>query len=154
MANCEFETKNTVNLEKIGGGVHSYRVLIGYTDDRAHSSGMSAKELGQMLSDPDQEGQYSWPQRSHLDEGVVFAKDEVVRAARDHYASMLLQRQSKAFEVGEAGRQGIVDLLHSSYLKMLYPNAPSTVAKKGSDLPLIDSGELANSIEVRVVEED
>ena len=154
MANCEFETKNNVNLEKIGGGVHSYRVLIGYTDDRAHSSGMSARALGQMLSDPDQEGQYLWPQRSHLDEGVLFNKNEVKRAARDHYSSMILRRQSKAFEVGEAGRQGIVDLLHSSYLKMLYPNAPSTIKRKGSDLPLIDSGELVSDIEVRVVEEE
>ena len=41
-------------------------------------------------------------------------------------------------------------LLDGSYYKSHVPNAPSTIANKGSDVPLVDTGQLVNSIQARI----
>lgn len=42
-------------------------------------------------------------------------------------------------------------VLSGSYYKSHVPNAPSTIANKGSDVPLVDKGALLNSIYSQVV---
>lgn len=42
-------------------------------------------------------------------------------------------------------------LFDGSYYQATCPNAPKTISNKGSDVPLVDSGQLVNSITAKVV---
>ncbi|MEN0065940.1 MAG: hypothetical protein AAGA48_27615 [Myxococcota bacterium] len=70
---------------------------------------------------------------------------EAVEDALDHEVSTLALEQIGAIAVGDVQRT-IVELRTP-------PNAPSTIAQKGSSNPLIDSGRLRQSIDYEVRDE-
>lgn len=56
-------------------------------------------------------------------------------------------------ETGEEVRDEIVKFIESSYYKIHKPNAAITILKKGHDQPLIDTGEMVDSIDYRLSKE-
>lgn len=49
-------------------------------------------------------------------------------------------------KIGEKVKTDIVNFIDSDYYKVNKPNSPVTITKKGSDHPLIDTGEMRDSI--------
>jgi hypothetical protein len=60
-----------------------------------------------------------------------------------------LKAEDAIKRLGEYGQSGIKSYIRNGTFT---PNADSTVAKKGSSMPLIDTGTLRNSIRYQVIE--
>lgn len=82
------------------------------------------------------------PPRPWLDTGVASVTPEIVDTIADSIADgePMEQILNRIGVVAVAGVQNYMDELKSP------PNAPSTIAKKGSNNPLIDTGELKQSV--------
>lgn len=82
------------------------------------------------------------PPRPWLDTGLASVTPEIIDTIVDSIADGELMDQilNRIGVVAVAGVQNYMDELDSP------PNAPGTIAKKGSDNPLIDTGELKQSV--------
>lgn len=88
------------------------------------------------------------PARPFLEEGLEAARDELEKAIGEELKK-LEQTGGKANwdKIGTMAVGAVQDLVRSDYYKARVPNSPSTIAYKGSDTPLIDGGDLINSLE-------
>jgi hypothetical protein len=86
------------------------------------------------------------PARPWLDTGVASVTDEIVDTIADSAedGESIEQALERVGVVAVAGVQNYMDELQSP------GNAASTIAKKGDDNPLIDSGELKQSVTYKV----
>lgn len=91
-------------------------------------------------------GQGRIPARPFLDNGVMSVKTIIASEASK------MMRSGKTPDeilpvVGNLAVRGVVQTINNTYAP---PNAPSTIAKKGSSHPLIDTGNLRQSITFKV----
>jgi hypothetical protein len=140
-----------VDLNRLNRSLFDTRIYIGYSDEEVHKSGYTAAELGKMMSDggTGPEGN-EWPARPHLKEGLDAGQYEIKRAINDYGKSLfgIFPKKGAAQKIADVGRTAVEDYIQSGALE---PNAPFTIAKKGSDVPLIDTGELTHLIDTKIV---
>lgn len=131
-------------LEKLQGGGY---VLVGIHEDAAQPEGedITMATLGAIQHF----GNDKIPARPWLDVGVEQGNKEYLEVIEEGAASGLSQsqilEQVGAIAVGYV-QQYITDLRDP-------PNAPSTVKKKGSDNPLIDTGAMRQSVTYKVAKQ-
>lgn len=131
-------------LEKLQGGGF---VLVGIHEDAAQPEGqdITMATLGAIQH----YGNDHIPARPWLDVGVEQGNKEYLEIIEDGAASGLTQNQILE-QVGAVAagyvQQYITDLQEP-------PNAPSTVKKKGSSNPLIDTGAMRQSVTYKVVKQ-
>lgn len=82
------------------------------------------------------------PARPFLDKGIEREKDTISKVIADELSQGKKPREVMKV-VGELAVRGVIRQIDDTYTP---PNAPSTIAKKGSSHPLIDTGELRRSI--------
>jgi hypothetical protein len=142
-----FKFKPKIDLNKLNKELFNTRIYIGYDDSEIHHSGYSAPELARLLSEGDG---YMIPPRPHLEEGIEAGMADIKRAIRDYGKSLfgLFPKKDAAQKIANAGRQAVLDYVQSGALT---PNAAFTIAKKGSDIPLIETGELLHMLETKIV---
>jgi len=120
------------------------RVRVGILEDQPHEprgtsllEDASAQEFGTELI----------PQRSFL-RGTVDEKEGEIRR--------LLSIGARALVGGEASRREVMEVVGEFVVEAIQarveagippPNAPSTIVRKGSSTPLIDTGQMIDSIE-------
>jgi len=84
--------------------------------------------------------------------GFVDGKRELIQKTLDRLGQMVADGKLKAEEamarLGEFGQSGVKSYIRSG---VFTPNASSTIARKGSSKPLIDTGTLRNSIRYQVI---
>lgn len=89
------------------------------------------------------------PLRKHLKEEIekskTFSEQNIEKAIEAGNAKLLAKK------LGMLGEKIVLEAFESSGDGQWAPNAPYTIAMKGSDKPLIDTGELRKSITSRVV---
>lgn len=131
-------------LEKLQGGGH---VLVGIHEDASQPEGqdITMATLGAIQHF----GNNDIPARPWLDVGVEQGNKEYLEIIEEGAASGLSQTQILE-QVGAAAagyvQQYITDLRDP-------PNTPSTVKKKGSNNPLIDTGAMRQSVTYKVAKQ-
>ena len=92
------------------------------------------------------------PERSFLRAGINEALPEI-KKLHEKFMPEVLEGKASADTmqrmVGEAAQGSITELIE---LRIDPPNAPSTIIKKGSDTPLVDTGHLRQSIKYELVD--
>lgn len=136
-----------VDVQKIHRLVRDDEVLVGYPDGVEHpGSAIQNSDLARALHF----GTRRIPGRQFLYLSIAENGEQLRRMIR----RLLERRVSEGREPeGEFSLDGIGAFLvgavqrfvRGDYLKSAVPNAPSTVRRKGSDTPLIDTGFLVNS---------
>jgi hypothetical protein len=122
-------------------------IVVGYPSDEEHHSGLPASNIARLLS----EGTETIPPRPHLQEGIEqgmpFIKEAVRQYARG-FLGIFGNKKGDPQKIADAVRNSVLDYIYSGALE---PNAPSTIARKGFDEPLIEEGELVHLLEARVL---
>lgn len=138
----------SVDVRMIQRMIHHDEVLVGYPDGVAHPGAkIQNAELARALHF----GTRRIPARPWLYQAIAAAASQLeVKIRRMLAREVYVGRRENdgefslngigAFLVGE-----IQAFVRSGFYKAAVPNAPKTVAKKGSDTPLIDTGFLINS---------
>lgn len=86
------------------------------------------------------------PARPFLEDGVRSKQKELTEAMAGEVQKLKEGGQANWNKIGTMAVGGIVDLISSDYYKTRIPNSKKTIDYKGSDKPLVDTGELKNSI--------
>jgi hypothetical protein len=140
-----------LDLKQLKKSLFNTTIYVGYSDTEEHYSGMTASELGKLMSygGIGPEGN-PIPARPHLEEGLEYGKEALRDAIRTFGASIFKPFGVKGGpeKIAEVARKSVIDYIRSGQLE---PNAPFTVEKKGSNTPLIDQGALIHLLEAEIV---
>lgn len=116
--------------EDIGGGAPQYR-------------NVENAELAKQLSF----GTAAIPARPFIEEGLLSKKDELHKEIKTQLDSIAEGKKANWNKLGTKAVGAVQEFVRSDYYKTHVPNSPETIRYKGSDTPLIDGGDLINSLE-------
>jgi len=86
------------------------------------------------------------PERSFLRSTVISKQHRYIRLIREAVRK-LLDGFSPDIAFGRLGMLAVADVQRTIRNRVPPPNAPLTIARKGSDVPLIDTGRMRQSID-------
>lgn len=143
------------DLMKRLGGAQSVSVLVG-----VRSSGGTELEVsdeGIVSERPDLADIARWnefgtahiPERSFLRATIDLNRAKYLRMLQDAVGAMI-DGMPPLMAYGRIGMVAVGDVQRRIVQRIPPPNAPSTIAKKGSDVPLIDTGRLRQSVDYTV----
>lgn len=158
--------KNTVNLKEIQKLADQGRVqiLVGFPSGRQHVPTYHKNEKGEVVSysggDITNEkpietaelakelsyGTAIIPARPFLEEGIASKKDEIQKAMADETKKLKEGNPANWDKVATMAVGAIEEFVRSDYYKSTKPNSKKTIEYKGSDTPLIDGGDMLNSL--------
>lgn len=142
-----FTLNNKLDLTKLDKSFFDMELYVGYSDTEVLQNGYTAAEMAEIQS----KGNWGeWPARPHLMEGLKDG-EVAIRDAITAYGQSVLGGSASS-----KSAQGIADVMRKSVVDYVYsgqtePNAPYTIEKKGSDTPLIETGELLHTLETVIV---
>ena len=117
---------------------------VGYNgeNDPQNNPPIETAELAKMLTF----GSANIPARPFIEEGLLSEKKELLNEIEKQINNA---KQGKAnwVKLGTNAVAAIQKFVRGDYYKNTVPNSPKTVEYKGSDTPLIDGGDLINSLE-------
>lgn len=117
-------------------------------DDIAAMEPIETSELAKMLH----YGTSEIPARPFLEDGILSKKNELYEALRQESRRELEGEGANWDKVGTMAVGAVNELVRSDWYKDRVPNAISTIiAKEGGDTPLIDSGNLMQSLDYVVM---
>jgi hypothetical protein len=90
------------------------------------------------------------PQRSIIRAGTDSNIDAIFRKEVHEYDKIIAGKNNVDTMLSETGEFVKKKFVQRFSKQFLLPNAPATVAAKGSDIPLVDTGELRESINYKV----
>jgi phage gpG-like protein len=157
--------ENTVDMQKIHDKVQRMKtnILVGYPSGRPHveaihevndeerrtSSGTETENGTQIdtseLAKDLYYGTAKIPARPFLTDAIEENKEEIAESLKKEVQREFNGGQANWGRVGSLVVGKIQALVRSDYYKDSIPNSPQTIRNKGSDKPLIDSGDLINS---------
>lgn len=105
-------------------------------------------ELAKMLS----YGTDKIPPRPFLEEGIDSKKKEIAEAMKKEAKKASDGKNPNWEDIGTMAAGAVQDFVRSDYYKTHVPNSPKTIKYKGSDMPLIDGGNLVQSVQFIVQE--
>ena len=104
---------------------------------------METAELAKILTC----GRASIPPRPFIEEGRLSKKDELRAEIGTQLDKIKDGKKANWNKVGTKAVGAIQEFVRSDYYKTHVPNGPKTIKYTGSDTPLIDGGDLINSLE-------
>ena len=104
---------------------------------------METAELAKILTF----GDARIPPRPFIEEGLLSKKDELKKEIGKQLDQIKDGKTANWNKVGTKAVGAIQEFVRSDYYKSHVPNAKRTLDYKGSDTPLIDGGDLINSLE-------
>jgi len=157
--------KKTIDTHKIQtfASKAAVRLLVGFPNGRQHvtqqhrddegniknydgSTGapevMETAVLAAMLHD----GTSDIPARPFLEDGLESKKTQLSAAIKQQEQKVQAGEPANWDKVGTMAVGAIQELVRSDYYKSSVPNSEKTQKYKGSDTPLIDTGDLLNSL--------
>lgn len=125
------------------------RIQVGFVEGQMHVGGRSVSEIAETLSF----GTDDIPARPFLEEGIA-SKQEVIQDSIESYYKSLIGNEpieQKLANIGAQAVGAIQEFVRGDHYQSTIPNAPSTIARKSkknglSDKPLIDTGQMINSV--------
>ena len=136
----------TPDVNSIRSSNYTVKIAVGYSDEDMHYSGKSMAELGEAM----EAGDYKTPARPHLEEGIENDLGGIKEAVKEYRAQKRLHVKGFSKDASGIGMAMVEAVKEYVYSGALAPNAPYTIAKKGSDQPLVDTGDLMNSLTYKV----
>ncbi len=100
-------------------------------------------ELAKMLS----YGTSTIPARPFLEQGIESKKKEIAETLKQEAKKAINGGSANWNKVGTMAVGAVQEFVRSDYYKTNVPNSKKTIDYKGSDKPLIDGGDLVNSVE-------
>lgn len=133
-------------------------VLVGYPSGKQHTAGSRAQMQGETVEMADlakrlSVGDNAIPPRPFIEDGLREKSDALKKCVKEQVDAA---KNGKANwdKVGTMAVGAVQQIVRSDYYKSSAPNAPLTIARKrGKDTPLIDTGDLINSLEFIVEKE-
>lgn len=104
---------------------------------------METAELAKMLS----YGTDTIPARPFLEEGIDSKRQELVEELRTQASKAVNGGSANWNKVGTMAVGAVQEFVRSDYYKNTVPNSDRTIEYKGSDTPLIDGGNLVQSVQ-------
>lgn len=158
--------KNTVDLSKIQKTVQKAQceILIGFPSGRRHvptihknAEGKYAGYNGESVEDikPVETaelakelhyGTATIPARPFLEDGIESKKGELKKALEEEAKKAVNGGQANWDKVGTMAVGAVQEFVRGEYYRSNVPNSQKTKDYKGSDKPLIDGGDLINSL--------
>jgi len=122
------------------------KVEIGIWSDKKRNDGLDNVSLMTMH----EFGYYELPQRSIIRAGTDINLSEAFKQISNEY-SLIIKSRSNFKELFNKNGKFILDKFQKRFSKQfLTPNAPYTIRKKGSDTPLVDTGQLKKSFKYKI----
>ena len=162
--------KNTVDTSKIQALARkaAANILVGFPSGRQHvptfhkdengkyrtydgknieeAEPIETAELAKMLSF----GTAEIPARPFLEDGITSKKEEIKNALQNEAKKVLNGGQANWNKVGTMAVGAVQEFVRGDYYKSTKPNSKKTQEYKGSDKPLIDGGNLIQSLQFLV----
>jgi hypothetical protein len=87
------------------------------------------------------------PARPFLEEGILDGKSDITAAIEYHYKNLVESgNKNGLYRVAAVCVAAVQKFVRGDYYKSLYPNSKTTIEDKKSDTPLIDTGQMVNSV--------
>ena len=87
------------------------------------------------------------PARPFIEEGLLSKKDELKKEIEVQLEKIKDGKMANWDKVGTKAVGAVQEFVRGDYYRSHVPNARGTIRHKGSDTPLIDGGDLINSLE-------
>ncbi len=110
---------------------------------KASFEGMETAELAKILTF----GSATIPARPFIEEGLQSKKEELKKEIGVQLDQIKNGKNANWNKVGSKAVGAVQEFVRSDYYKSRVPNSKKTIDYKGSDRPLIDGGDLINSLE-------
>jgi hypothetical protein len=142
----------SIDVHKIQRLVRSDEILVGYPSGIKHpDSPFENADLAERLHD----GTSTIPARPWLYQGIASALSEIRKAIKEYYEAFVAdQPGANPAKIGALAVGAVQRFVRGDYYRSKIPNAPSTIARKGSDKPLLDTGFLINSTAYVIAEKE
>lgn len=153
------DVKKTLNLQKIQDFIRKANdnVMVGFLAGREHVPTLHRNQDGESpLSTPPIDtaelarelhyGTATIPARPFLEEGIESQKDKLKAEIEKQIKSAQEGKNPNWDKVGTMAVGAVQEFVRSDYYKSTVPNSQRTIDYKGSDTPLIDGGDLINSM--------
>ena len=130
-------------------------VLVGFKSGQQHTikqkngedKSIDMSELARKLTF----GAHGIPERPFLQEGILSKKKELQKEIETQWSNIRQKKKANWNKLGTKAVAAVQEFVRGDYYKTHAPNSPATIREKGSNTPLIDTGEMINSL-VYVVE--
>ena len=94
------------------------------------------------------------PARPFIEEGLLSKKEDLKQEFEKQLENVRTGKGANWNKVGTKAIGAVQEFVRSDYYKSTKPNSPKAIEYKGSNTPLIDGGDLINSLEFVVQEEN
>lgn len=158
--------KNTVDLSKIQKAVQKAEceILVGFRGGEQHVPavhknekgeyrGYNGERVGELAPIENAElakalhfGTANIPARPFLEDGIESKKDDIKKALEAEAKKAVNGGQANWGKVGTMAVGAVQEFVRGDYYRENIPNSQKTKEYKGSDKPLIDSGDLINAL--------
>ena len=135
-------TLHKADTEKPNGERRGKYVGISGRDDPQNEPALETAELAKILTF----GSADIPPRPFIEEGLLSEKEELLKEA-ERQCGNARKGQANWDMLGTKAVGAVQKFVRSDYYKTNVPNSRNTIEFKGSDTPLIDGGDLVNSLE-------
>ena len=88
----------------------------------------------------------SIPARPFLEDGMNAGQDAIAKATENHFKKLAETGVGNLERIAVTAIGEIQKFVRSGYYKADKPNSPTTIEAKGSDVPLIDTAQMLNSV--------
>lgn len=157
---------NTLNTKKIQelAKKANVNILVGYPSGREHVPTLHKNESGEYkgyngekvenikpidvadLARDLHYGTASIPARPSLEDGIRSKEKEIEKAMAEEVKKVEEGNGANWAKIGTMAVGAVQELVRSDYYKTRIPNSKKTQKYKGSDVPLIDGGDMLNQL--------
>ena len=161
-------TRNSIDMSKIQDMMKqcNVQILVGFPSGRPHieakhetingeiknSASVSTDESGNAIETAElaeklHYGAGNIPARPFLDDALNEAQNDLSKAIKQELEKIIQGTSEGNWDkIGTMAVGSVQEFVRGPYYKTNIPNSPVTIELKGSDKPLIDGGDLINSL--------
>jgi len=132
----------TLHGKEVKNGKASYK---GYNGEE-NPQDIKPKELAELAKELTF-GSATIPARPFIEEGLLSKKEELSKEIKTQLDLIKDEKTPNWNKVGTKAVAAVQEFVRGDYYKSTIPNSQATIDYKGSDTPLIDGGDLINSLE-------
>lgn len=130
------------DIQKLHRLIRNDEILVGYPDGVSHpGSDIQNSDLARALHN----GTARIPSRPFLYQAIVSVRQQLRAMLREQFKKQIKRGEYSPEGIGAFMVGAVQRFVRSGYYKNTAPNAPSTIRRKGSDTPLIDTGFMIDS---------
>ena len=153
MVRLNAEINIDLKLAKFRSKLREVEIVVFHEDTLHSKANMSMSDLAEILHEGAIVGKGAViPPRRYLSDAVSINRRYLQQTLKPAVTLLVMEGINTFQTVADTIVEVIKEHVRSGYYRDVVPNAPSTIRKKGSDIPLIDTEEFLESLtsEVRI----